>query len=97
MDYSFSNNKLEKQFADATAMKKAFGIIAKKMSDRLDEIKSSPTLAVLRKIPAANCHRLSGKRNHQWAVDVSGNYRLVFELDHKPLPMVNATEIDFAS
>jgi proteic killer suppression protein len=95
MDYGFETNKLKKQFKDASSIKQAFGPIAKKIMVRLDDIKSSPTLATLRQLPAANCHKLTGKRSDQWAVDVSGNYRIIFELDHDPIPMQNDTEIDF--
>jgi proteic killer suppression protein len=40
-------------------------------------------------LPGARLHRLSGKRKGQWAVSVSGNWRLVFEFDGE-----NATCLD---
>lgn len=95
MKYSFGNKKLEKQFSDATEMKKAFGVRAKQVSNRIDEIRSSPNLAALMGMPAAECHPLSGKRREQWAVRISGNYRIIFELDETPLPMKTAREIDY--
>jgi len=97
MTVDFYSNKLRKQFADAGSLQKAFGKLALKIVERMEDIESSPSMAVLRQIGKANCHKLSGKRSHQWAVDLSGNYRLIFEFDHDPIPMKSATEIDFAS
>lgn len=97
MTFDFENNKLRKQFADAGSLQKAFGKLAVGIAERMDDIISSPTLAVLRQIGKANCHKLTGKRKHQWAVDISGNYRLIFEIDQDPVPMKSATEIDFVS
>ncbi len=40
-------------------------------------------------LPGARLHPLKGKRKGQWAVSVSGNWRLVFEFDGE-----NATSLD---
>lgn len=40
-------------------------------------------------LPGARLHPLKGKRKGQWAVSVSGNWRLVFEFDGE-----NATGLD---
>jgi proteic killer suppression protein len=41
------------------------------------------------KLPGARLHSLSGKRKGQWAISVSGNWRLVFEFDGE-----NVTSLD---
>lgn len=94
MKISYKKNKLEKQLSSASEIKKNFGVHAKRLSSRLDDIVSSPTLAVLKQIPAANCHSLSGGRAGQWAVDVSGNFRLIFEIDEDPIPKMEDGSID---
>lgn len=94
MEYEFGNNKLKKQLSDATEIKKAFGARARLVSSRKDEIEASPSLSVLMKIPAADCHPLSGNRLGQWAVKISGNFRIIFELMDDPVPMKSVTEID---
>jgi len=33
-----------------------------------------------------NCHELTGDRKGELAVDVSANYRMIFEPDHDPIP-----------
>jgi proteic killer suppression protein len=94
MNITYRSNKLQKQLSNATEIKKAFGQMAKKMSSRLDDIISSPSLAVLMQIPAANCHPLTGDRIGEWAVNISGNHRLIFELDHDPVPKKSDEGID---
>jgi plasmid maintenance system killer protein len=97
MEIEFGSKKLRKQFSNASEIKMAFGTRAKFVSQRKDEIESSPTLTVLMQIPAADCHQLAGKRNGQWAVKISGNFRIIFKIADDPLPMKNPTEIDPSS
>jgi plasmid maintenance system killer protein len=90
----FGNNKLAKQLENASAIKKSFGEMAKKVSMRLDDIRAAPNLAVLKQIPQAACHELKGDRAGEWAVSISGNHRMIFELDHNPIPLKEDGGID---
>ena len=94
MEICYGNNKIKKQLSSATEMKKSFGAIAPRVSSRLDEIRSSPNLKTLMQIPAANCHQLTGDRKHEWAVDISRNHRLIFEIWQDPIPKTTNNEID---
>lgn len=85
MKIEYRNNKLKKQFSNASEIKKGFGVNAKRVASRLDDIIASPNLAVLIQIGAANCHPLSGDRKGEWAIDISGNYRLIFEITNNPI------------
>jgi len=87
MKIYYKTNKLEKQLSNASEIKRAFGVNAKKVSARLDDIQSSPTLSVLMQIPAANCHALSGDREGEWAVNISPNHRLIFSIANDPIPI----------
>jgi plasmid maintenance system killer protein len=86
MEISYKSKKLEKQLTDPKKMNKAFGVMAKKVNQRMKDLSGAETLADLRKLPAARCHELTGNKDGSLAVDVSGNYRLVFEPDHIPIP-----------
>jgi proteic killer suppression protein len=86
MQIQYSSNKLEKQFSTASEIKKNFGTNAKRVSQRMDEIKASPNLSVLTQIPAANCHPLKGSRSGEWAMDISANHRMIFEIANEPVP-----------
>lgn len=97
MEIEYSRNKLKKQLTKTSELKKAFGVIAKRIANRLDDIEASPNLAVLIQIPAANCHQLTGDRKNEWAVTISGNYRLIFEIDHDEIPLLDDGGIDTKS
>ena len=86
MKIEYRKNKLKKQLSNASEIKKAFGANAKRVSARLDDIVASPNLSVLIQIPAANCHLLTLNRKGEWALDISGNYRMIFEIANNPIP-----------
>jgi plasmid maintenance system killer protein len=86
MNVDYKSNKLRKQMGGASEIKKAFGVNAKRVSARMDDIRASPNLAILMQIPAANCHPLTGNRVGEWAVDISANHRLIFVIANDPIP-----------
>ena len=94
MNIEYSSNKLMKQLSSASEIKIAFGLNAKKVSSRLDDIRASPNLAILMQLPAANCHPLKGKRNGEWALDISVNHRMIFEIAHNPIPLKEDGSLD---
>lgn len=67
-------------------MAKSFGQLAVKIKMRLKNLKDADHLGIMRTIPAARCHELTGDRKGELAVDVSGNYRIIFEPYHNPIP-----------
>jgi len=87
MEVQFGNNRLAKKLENASAIKKSFGEMAKKVSMRLDDIRAAPNLLVLKQLPQAGCHALQGDRSGEWAVSISGNHRMIFELNHDPVPL----------
>lgn len=86
MNLFFRTNQLKKQLSSSSEIKRAFGINAKRVQQRLDDISASPNLAVLLQIKAANCHPLDGGRRGEWAVNISANHRMIFEIAHEPIP-----------
>lgn len=87
MEIRYKNRKLEKQLTDPKEMLKCFGQLARKMNQRIKELTDADNLAIMRTLPAARCHELSGNRKGELAVDVSGNYRLIFEPMNEPFPL----------
>ena len=87
MKIEFKSHKLKKSVESPKAILKHYGANAKKVNQRLEELKSAPTLSELRNIPAAYCHELKQNRKGQFAVSVSGNHRIIFEPDHHPVPV----------
>lgn len=95
MNISYKSNKLEKQLTDPKALVKAYGLRAKKINQRMKELLAANNLEVLRKIPAARCHELTGDRKGNFAVDVSANFRLIFKPIHDPLPQKDDGGLDW--
>ena len=87
MDINYKSNKLKKQLTEPKHISKAFGQMARKVRQRIEELKACEDLSVMKSFPGANCHELSGKRNGQLAVNISENYRLIFEPLHDPTPL----------
>jgi proteic killer suppression protein len=94
MVIEFKSNKLEKQLGSATEIKKAFGVNAKRVANRLSDIAAADNLAVLMQIPPANCHALTGDRKGQWAVDISANHRMIFEILNDPIPLKDDNSVN---
>lgn len=94
MEIEYSSNKLKKQLSNASEIKRAFGVNANRVAARMDDIKASPNLAVLMQLPAANCHPLSGNKKGEWAVNISANHRLIFEIANDPIPIKEDNSID---
>lgn len=86
MEIRYKSHKLKKQLTDPKTMSKTFGIMAKKINQRMKDLSGVETLSDMQWIPAARCHELTGDKDGLLAVDVSGNYRLIFEPNHNPLP-----------
>lgn len=97
MEVYFKSNKLKKQLTLPKDMLKAFGQKAKKINQRIEDLKASDTLAIMKLIPAAGCHELTGNRKGKLAVEVSGNYRLIFEPEHDPVPKNEDGGLDWES
>ncbi|MEZ4776940.1 MAG: type II toxin-antitoxin system RelE/ParE family toxin [Bacteroidia bacterium] len=78
-------------------MLKSFGQLALKINQRLEELKAADSLIVMRTLPAARCHELTGDRKGTLAVNISGNYRMIFEPYHNPIPQTNDGGLDWAA
>ncbi len=86
MELSFKSKKLEKLLTNPKEMVKAFGQMARKIDQRVKDLRAAETLEDMRMIPAARCHELKGNRKGKLAVDISRNYRLIFVPWHDPIP-----------
>ena len=86
MEISYKSRKLEKQLTDPKEIAKSFGQLARKVNQRLKDLAGADNLSIMLTIPAARCHELTGDRKGQLAVNVSVNYRMIFEPVHEPIP-----------
>lgn len=84
MDISFLTDKLQKLCENQRIMVKELGApCAKKLKTRLSDLQAAE---VMEDIVAGRPHPLEGDRLGQFAVDLHGGDRLVFESADEPVP-----------
>jgi proteic killer suppression protein len=87
---------LEKSCSDDRRGAKDFGTEQwKVLSRRLVSLRAAPTLAHMRGVPG-DCHPLGADRAGEFAVDLRGPYRLIFEPDHDPVPRLDDGGVDIS-
>ena len=94
MNLTYKSNKLKKILTDAREIQKVYGTMAKKVSQRMEQLHTASSLAELISLPATECHALTGNRDGEWAVSISGNYRLIFENNQNPTPVTDEGSVN---
>ena len=67
---------------------------AKKLRQRMVELKAADVLAVISHLPPPRLHELTGKQKGVFSVDVAHPYRLLFIPADDPVPTKNDGGID---
>ncbi|WNB17547.1 type II toxin-antitoxin system RelE/ParE family toxin [Marivirga arenosa] len=93
---NYKTKKLQKQLTDPKQLNKHYGQLARKINQRLKMLKAADNLAVMKTLPGG-CHELKENYKGCLAVDVSGNYRLIFKPDHDPIPENKSGGLDWES
>ncbi|MEL6977229.1 MAG: plasmid maintenance system killer protein [Pseudomonadota bacterium] len=90
MKILYASNGLEKSVSTDRALKKAYGTSAKRMKLRLSLLNGASTLADVSHKKPPRRHKLHGEYAGCFAVDVTGNLRIIFypvmehEADEEP-------------
>lgn len=80
MEYFAETKKLAKILNDPRLMLEHYGKArGKRIQFRLDEFDAAQNLIQIPSDPPPRCHLLHGQLEGKFAVDVSDNYRMVFE------------------
>lgn len=74
-----STNKMSKILSDSRKLKKTYSELSRKIMVRLNEFANADNLSQIPSDPPPRRHTLQGDREGQFAVDINGNYRIVFE------------------
>ncbi len=61
--------------------------MARKLQQRLMELKAASCLDDISRVPPPRCHQLSGNRIGQLSVDLEHPYRLLFIPANNPIPV----------
>lgn len=87
MRISFKTKKLQKICSEDREMQRHLGPArARKLRQRLMELKAAETLADVSHLPPPRCHELSNDRAGQFSVDLDHPYRLLFIPADEPIP-----------
>ena len=98
MEIYFRCKKIQKACSSERESDRTWGDqLAKKVRQRLAELKAAETLAEISHLPPARCHELSGKRRRQFAVDLKHPLRLVFEPMHSRVPLKEDGGVDLGN
>jgi len=90
----FKSNKLKKQYEDSDNAISAYGDdVGKKYISRINIIKSSNSIDDLKTISVIRCHKLKGDRKGEWAINLTGKYRLIFTLHGENLEIARIEEV----
>lgn len=86
MKISYKNNKLEKELNTDTGLQKSYNTLAKKIKQRLTELKSADNLQIIANNKVLRLHPYKGNRKGEWSIDIQENWRIIFEIDQDPIP-----------
>ena len=87
MKIYFSTRKLQKVCSSSAKMQAEFGVkMARKLQQRLMELKAADCLDDLSRLPPARCHELTGDLRGKLSVDLAHPYRLFLVPAHDPVP-----------
>jgi proteic killer suppression protein len=94
VDVIFRSKKLKKCYLESRLAVRTWGYeVARKYIERIDIIQEARNLNELRQLPGLNCHPLKGKREGQYAVSLTGFWRLIFTLHGEHLEIVQIEEV----
>ena len=82
MEVRFKTKKLQKQYENSKDAIKAYGLdVAKKYINRVTLLKSAKSFDDLYTIPQLKFHPLTGERKGEFAISLTGFYRLIITND----------------
>ncbi len=94
MIVKFRNNKLKKLFLKQNyAFKELGNQVARKYIQRINMIKVARSLDDLMQLPVLRCHPLKGNRKGQYAINLTGFYRLIFTVEGDKLHIAMIEEV----
>ena len=94
MIVKFKTRHLEICFRQYRKASKTFGDqIARKYIQRINIIQNSRSLNELMSLPGLRRHALKGARKDEYAINLSGFYRLIFKLTGEQLEIVMIEEV----
>ncbi|MGD1854015.1 MAG: type II toxin-antitoxin system RelE/ParE family toxin [Leptolyngbyaceae cyanobacterium] len=96
MDITFKSKELAKECNQQGLLQKRHGQIrAKRIQQRLADLRAAKVLEDLRPPFPGRCHELINNRREQFSLDLDHPYRLIFESVNDPVPRKTDGGIDW--
>jgi len=94
MEVQFRTKKLQKHYENHKEAEKVYGKpVARRYIGRINIIKQTRDLNELMQLPGLRCHELKGDRKGQYAINLTGFYRLFFTVTAKKLEIACIQEV----
>ncbi len=94
MEVRFKTNKLQKQYENSKDAAKAYNDdVAKKYVQRVNILKIAKSFDDLYKIPQLKFHPLTGNRKGEFAISLTGFYRLIITNDGDTFDIAKIEEV----
>ena len=94
MIVKFKTKRLEKCYCQSSQATKEFGDqIARKYIQRVNLIKAAGNLDEVMSLPGLRCHPLKNNRQGQYAIKLTGFYRLIFTVEGDHLDIAKIEEV----
>lgn len=87
MELTYKTKKLKRSLTEDTTLLKTYGKYAKKIKQRLTQLRSAENLSVIGKLPKLRLHPLKGDKLGEWSIDIQENWRIFFEIAQDPIPL----------
>ena len=94
MEIAFRTRKLEREYQEYARAVKSYGPeVARRYILRINIIKQARDIEELMSLPALRCHALRGNYRGQYAIKLTGFYRLIFTLKGNALELAQIEEV----
>lgn len=94
MEIAFRTRKLEREYQEYARAVKSYGPeVARRYILRINIIKQARDIEELMSLPALRCHALRGNYREQYAIKLTGFYRLIFTLKGNALEIAQIEEV----
>jgi len=94
LEICFKTKKLQKQYENSKEAEKAYGTqVGRKYIQRVVILKSAKCFEDLYKIPSLKFHPLKGNRQGQYAMKLTGYWRLIITNDGDRFDIVKIEEV----
>jgi len=94
LEIRFKTKKLEKQYIFSNEAIKAYGLqVAKKYITRINILQSANSFEDLYSMPTLKFHPLTGDRKGEYAISLTGYYRLIITQDGETFDIAKIEEV----